>query len=270
MYSTLFHIGGIPVHGFGLCLALGFLAAWQAAARLYRKTKRNPDDLSVLVTWTMISGIVGARVAYVLEHWTREFADNPMQIFRVDSGGLMFYGGLIGAILAGSIYLRIKRENYIEMFDIALTAVPIGQAFGRLGCFLHGCCHGKMAEWGVCFPKGSPAWHLQVSEGKLSSAALQSLPVIPSQLLESIADFGLFLLLFLGFDWLRKRPGSSTMGYLAGYAIIRYCVELTRGDDRMRVVAGIFSISQFISVCLFTLAVCLFFYCRRKWPKEGA
>ena len=266
MHSTLFQIGDFTVHAFGLCLALGFLAGWNAAVYLYKAIRRNPDDLSGLVVTMMISGVLGGRVAYVLEHWTSEFKDNPMQIFRIDQGGLMFYGGLILAAIAASIYIRLKKENFFETADIIMTCLPIGQAFGRIGCFMHGCCHGAQASWGVCFPKGSPAWLLQVGEGQIPRTALSSLPVIPTQLFESGAAALLFLGLFFGAPKLRKYPGLATALYLDGYAIIRFCIEIMRGDVRMAV--GIFSISQFISLCLMALSALVVLVNIKRWKNS--
>ena len=249
MHSELFHIGPFTLRAFGLCMALGFLLGWQAAVWLCRRTGQNADQLTTLLTWLMVSAIFGARTAYVLEHWSAEFAGNPLAILRVDQGGLMFYGGLLAAAAVLLIYARTHRQALFEITDLVLAVVPMGHAFGRLGCFMHGCCYGKLTTSciGVAFPKDSPAWWEQASATPplIAQAALKSLPVIPTQLLESAANFVLFAVLFRLYPRYRKQRGFITGCYLVCYAGLRFCIEFLRGDPRLAV--GPFSISQAIS-----------------------
>ena len=95
MHPDLISIGFLHIKTYGACMALGFLAAWQVLAWLCRRTGRSPDLLTGLVTWMMVCGVVGARAAYVIEHWRKEFAAHPEQIIRVDLGGRRIYGELI-------------------------------------------------------------------------------------------------------------------------------------------------------------------------------
>lgn len=264
MNSTICSIFGIPIRAFGLCMAVGFLIAWKSASVFWREQERKTEDLSTLVSWTMISGVLGARLAYILEHWSVEFANNPIQMIRIDQGGLMFYGGLIGATLVLTLYNYFKRWRLAQTADIILTVLPVGQAFGRLGCFLNGCCHGRICETlGVRYPRESPAYFAQCQIGLISPNALETLPVFPSQLLESICDLVLFLLLFLFRKQLVRYPSLSTVLYLTGYGIIRFLVELTRGDARMMV--GVFTISQFISILLIGIALVVVIFRFKSW-----
>lgn len=264
MASTLFHLFGLPIRAFGLCMALGFLSAWWIAGVVWRERGRLEADLSSLVSWTMISGVLGARVAYILEHWSAEFANNPMAMVRIDQGGLMFYGGLIGAAAVLTFFNRLKRWSLIETSDIVLMVLPLGQAFGRIGCFLNGCCHGRLvSHWGIVYPKDSPAYLLQCWQGLIPPTAAQALPVFPSQLLEATCALSLFVALFLLRKRLQRFRGAGTALYLAGYGIIRFLVELTRGDSRMDV--GPFSISQFISLLLIGTAVAIALAHGREW-----
>lgn len=235
-------------------MALGFLAAWQVAAWLCRKTGRNPEPLTNLITLMMISGVAGSRTAYVIEHWSVEFAGHPERLLRLDQGGLMFYGGLILSILVFLGWCWRKKENVLGYSDLLTAVIPLGHAFGRVGCFFYGCCYGRVSECGcaVEFPRGSPAWYEQVNSGAIGASAQKALGVLPTQLMEA----GLVACLFGVLTWVylrywRKAPGFTTGCYLAGYAVIRYFIEGLRGDPRAAV--GAFTISQAISLGLLAL-----------------
>ena len=265
MHSELFQIGPLTLRAFGLCMALGFLFGWQAAVWLCKRTGQNADQLTSLLTWLMISAVFGARTAYVLEHWTAEFADDPLGIIRVDQGGLMFYGGLIAAALVLLIYARVYRQHLFTITDLVLTVVPLGHAFGRLGCFMHGCCYGKLTHSciGVAFPKESPAWWEQVSASPplIAQTAIKALPVIPTQLIESAANFFLFALLYTLYPKRHAQRGFITGCYLVSYAALRFVIEYLRGDPRLAL--GPFSISQTISLGIFGLGLFSLWYSRR-------
>ncbi len=267
MHSVLFQIGPLTLHTYGLCMALGFMFGWRAAVWLCKRTGQNADPLASLLTWLMVSAVLGARTAYVLEHWTAEFAGHPLDILRIDQGGLMFYGGLIATALVLPLYARIHRQHLFQITDLVLAAVPIGHAFGRLGCFMHGCCYGKITHSciGVAFPSHSPAWWEQVSATPplLAPSALTSLPVIPTQLLESAANLILFTVLYRLYPARYRQRGFITGCYLVSYSILRFGIECLRGDPRMSV--GPFSISQAISLCILMLgALCLAYAFRTR------
>ncbi|HPB10370.1 MAG TPA: prolipoprotein diacylglyceryl transferase [Kiritimatiellia bacterium] len=267
MHSILLQFGSFPpLRTYGLCMALGFLLGWLAAVRLCKRTGQNADALSSLLTWLMLAAVVGARAAYVLEHWSAEFARQPFSVLRVDQGGLMFYGGLIAAALVLVVYTRVYRQHLFQVTDLVLAVVPLGHALGRIGCFMHGCCYGKItSSWiGVCFPRESPAWWEQVSAVPplLERAALKSLPVIPTQLIEAAANALLFALLATLYPARHYARGFITGCYLIGYALLRFAIEYLRGDPRMAV--GPFSISQTISIGLLGLGLFCLAYAKRR------
>lgn len=270
MHSILFQIGPFALKSYGLLMALGFAAAWYAAVRLSRDTHRTADYLSNLVFWLMLAGILGARAAYVAEHWSREFASHPAAIPRIDQGGLMFYGGVIGATLALFAFVRRHRESFWGLGDLLLTVLPLGHAFGRIGCFLHGCCHGRVSDspLAVSFPAHSPAWYQQLDDHLITAEAGHSLPVLPTQLFESGANLLLFLLLVFLYRRLRNRPGVVTAAYLLLYPVIRFLIEPLRGDLRLQV--GAWSIGQFISILLFAAGAVLLVWRLRAGPRGQA
>ncbi len=267
MFPDLFSIGFLHLKTYGFMMAVGFLAGWQVLAWLCRRTGRNPDPLCNLAVLMMISGVLGSRIAYVIEHWRVEFAANPVNVIRVDQGGLMFYGGLILCICVFFAWCRVKKERMVALSDLIACVIPLGHMFGRTGCFFYGCCYGRLSDspCAVCFPRSSPAWYEQLRDGLIQHNAQCALPVLPTQLFEAGCLLVLFCILFCLYRKFWNRiPGLVTGAYMIGYAIIRFVIEYLRGDPRASV--GIFSISQTISLCLFAsgvLFVSIAFY-RRK------
>ncbi len=271
MHSILLQIGPFTLRSYGLCMAIGFLLGWLAAGRLCKRTGQSGEFLSSLLTWLMLSAVLGARIAYVIEHWQVEFANNLSAIIRIDQGGLMFYGGLIGAALLLLLYARVFQRPLLQLTDLILAVLPLGHALGRIGCFMHGCCYGKIthSSFGVCFPKESPAWWEQLSAVPplITQSAARSLPVIPTQLIEASANALLFALLYALYPKHHQRRGFITGCYLIAYATLRFVVEFLRGDPRLEV--GPFSISQTISLGLAVLgAGCLILAVKKVHPDQ--
>ena len=270
MHSILFSIGPFTLKAYGLLMALGFAGAWFAAVRLSRGTHRTADHLSDLVVWMMFAGVLGARAAYVVEHWTREFAGHPAAIVRIDQGGLMFYGGVLGAALALFVFVRRHRESFLGLADLLLAVLPLGHAFGRVGCFLHGCCHGRVSDspLAVAFPAHSPAWYQQLDDRLITADVARSLPVLPTQLFEAGANLLLFVLLVFLYRRLPHRRGVVAAVYLLLYPVIRFLIEPLRGDPRMQI--GAWSIGQFISILLFVAGAALLTWRLRIGVKRQA
>jgi phosphatidylglycerol:prolipoprotein diacylglycerol transferase len=271
MHPIFFQLGPVTLHAFGAMMALGFLASLGGMRHLARGGfgHLNDDQLSKLLVWLMLGGVVGARLAYVAEHWRSEFAGHPGAIIRIDQGGLMFYGGVLGAVLAIRLFARLERQHPFEIMDLCAAVLPLGHAFGRLGCFLNGCCYGRVSGGllSVSYPAGSVPWREQVADRLISAAAPCSLPLLPTQLIEMVANLIVFGVLF---SLARRHPyrGLVTAVYLMLYAVIRFNTELLRGDARMLV--GTFSISQFISIVIFGLGLGLLGILRAQRRRETA
>ena len=150
MFPVLVDMGFLKLRTYGACMAIGFLACWWLVEKLSGRR-----DLSNFMVSLMLGGVLGSRIAYVIEHWRSEFAANPLNVFRIDQGGLMFYGGLILSILVFFTWCAIKKERPLALGDLFCTVVPLGHAFGRLGCFFYGCCYGKLSasRFAVRFPR---------------------------------------------------------------------------------------------------------------------
>ena len=227
-------------------MALGFFAAWHVLSYLCKRIGRQFDPLGNLVISLMLSGVLGSRIAYVIEHWQSEFASRPMDIIRVDQGGLMFYGGFILAAAVFAGWCFFKKEKPLALADLLCVVVPLGHAFGRIGCFFYGCCYGRDSQaWcAVTFPAGSPSWY---EHGQ------RMVGVLPTQLFEAAALLILFAVLMVLWRIKNTRHGLITGAYMIGYAAIRFSLEYLRGDPRAAV--GPFSISQTISLGLAAIGV---------------
>ncbi len=253
MHPDLFSLGPISVKTYGFCMALGFFSAWQVLSWLCRKVGRKPEAFSNLVVYLLIGGVLGSRIAYVIEHWSAEFAANPADVVKVWQGGLMFYGGLILDIVIFFVWCFVRKEKISEVSDLLTTVIPLGHMFGRIGCFFYGCCYGRQcdAAWAVAFPRGSPAWHEQAQAGLIPWKATASLPVLPTQLVEAAAVLALFVVMLAVYRRFHATlPGFTTGCYLAGYAVVRFIMEFLRGDPRAAV--GGLSIGQTLSILIFS------------------
>ena len=250
MYPELINLGAFGLKTYGACMAAGFLVCWTLIEKLSGR-----KDLSNLLMSLMVAGVVGSRTAYVIEHWTAEFAAEPLRVIRGDQGGLMFYGGLILAVAVFFAWCYLRKEKTLELAGLLATVIPLGHAFGRIGCFFYGCCYGRLSDsvLAVKFPRCSPAWYEQYQAGLIKSSAAESLPVLPTQLMEAAALLVLFAALFMLYRRYRGRAGLVTGAYFIGYAVIRFALEYLRGDPRAAV--GPFSISQTISLIMLFLGI---------------
>ena len=267
MHPVCFRIGSLTVHWYGVLMAVGFLLGFLNWVLLSRREGRRFEVLSDLLFWIMVGGIVGARVAYVIADLAY-FAKHPLEIIRVDRGGLIYYGGLIGAGVAIWWFARRRKQRMFDLLDLVITSVPLAHALGRIGCFLNGCCFGTRwaGPWAIRYPADSHAWCDHVNAGLLSRFQPHSLPVHPVQLYEA----GLNLLLFAALVWLyrhRRVQGVVVSSYLLGYPLLRFGLEFLRGDART--VLGPFSAAQWISIGLFAAGCVLMAWTRRRAVRAG-
>ena len=168
--------------------AVGLFAGAQCLSRLGPRRDLNQDKLANMVLVLAVSAIAGARTLYVITHWP-DFSGDLVSIFNLRSGGLVFYGGLIGGTLGAIWWIRRHHLPFWHVADVCAVAIPLGHAFGRLGCLLNGCCHGRSGEWGLLYPVRSSAYYVALWTGKLEDFS-NSVPVFPSQALMGGQQFG--------------------------------------------------------------------------------
>lgn len=252
MHNDLFTIGPFTVHGYGLMTAIGILAAYFLMEYLAKKKRMDHERIFWLLIWCLVFGYLGSKVLYFITVLPK-IVNDPSLIKESLMNGWVMYGGLLGGILGGHLYCRYKKLNSWAYFDIGLTAVVLAQAFGRIGCFLAGCCYGAQTTGSFC---------IVFTE---SSYAPNNVPLIPTQLIMSAGDFILFAFLMI-YDRHKKNEGQITGAYLTLYSLGRFAVEFFRGDvERGQV--GPLSTSQFIA--LFVAAIGIVIWILRTRSRDG-
>lgn len=231
MKNELLRIGPLTLYGYGFMIAIGVLAAWLVVEQRARKLHLACEHILYLVLWCVLGGFASAKILFWITEW-KEMIRNPLEMLSSD--GFVVYGGIIGGILAGWIYCKVKKLNFLTYFDLMMPSIALAQGFGRIGCFLAGCCYGKetYGRLSVIFTN--------------SDYAPNNIPLIPTQIYSSILDFlHFFLLLYIARH--KKAEGEVAACYLIFYSVGRFVLEFFRGDLE-RGSIGVLSTSQFISI----------------------
>lgn len=291
---------GLP--SYFVLLFCGFIFATALGVLWARRIGLNPDVIVDLGLAMLLAGVAGSRILHVLAdgrfwEYVHRCTDPSLVDFDLDraectsavydgvwdaargvchpktsdcfawakfwAGGLTYYGGFIGASIAAVFLLRRDRFPFWKAADMAGFAVPMGLAFGRMGCLLAGCCFGAITNlpWGLSFPPRSPASETQAKEHILRTARMWSEPVHPTQIYESAASLLVaFVCLYVVLP--RKRyDGQVFAASLVLYALARFAVEILRRDERGGA-AGL-STSQLIGLGLVAAAVVIHRVCGR-------
>jgi phosphatidylglycerol:prolipoprotein diacylglycerol transferase len=262
MHPILFTLGPITVYSYGVCVALAFLAAIVTAASRARRYGWKPELIYDVSFYILIAAVVGSRAFYVFTHLD-EFAARPWEVFMVWRGGLVFYGGVFGAIVVAAFYFRWHHLKVAAAFDLLIPSVALGHAIGRVGCFLNGCCFGTITRvpWAVVFPPGSPAYTQQLyGQGVLPPDSAWSWPVHPVQLYEAVCELGIYIVLSLYLP--RKRfDGEVFWLYFLLYGIVRFVIEFMRADNAAAFYLGGLGLSvpQIISLTALSAAALIIF-----------
>jgi phosphatidylglycerol:prolipoprotein diacylglycerol transferase len=246
---TLPIFGGLRVFGFGAMIVVAFISATWLAAWRAKREKLDPEVILDMAFWVVFSGMVGARLFYCYEYWGKDIK-SFWDVLQYWKGGIVFYGGIVGGTIAFFVYRSFRPFPLRPYMDVIAPSIAIGTLFGRIGCFLNGCCYGDTCQlpWAVSFPKPSPPWGHHWHAGMISKNALWSLPVHPTQLYAAVDGLVLLLLLSAYYP-LRRRDGEIIGLLMLAYPITRFLVELLRNDEGV-FFAGM-TISQNISVALF-------------------
>lgn len=242
MYNDILSIGPITIHGYGLMIGIGILLAFFLAAKRAKKKGLSEDDLYSIGLVCVIFGMLGAKLLFCIIDF-KSILQNPLSIFS--GKGFVVYGGIIGGTLAAFLYCKKKKLDFLRYFDLVMPSIALAQGFGRLGCFLAGCCYGKETNsiFGITFTS--------------SDYAPNGVKLIPTQLISSAGNFLIMIILIL-FARKQRKPGMVGALYLILYSVGRFAVEFLRNDYRGEVF-GILSTSQFISIFTLILGIALFF-----------
>ena len=241
MAIDLFSIGKFTIHGYGLMIGLGFLiAVLYGCYRCEKELGLSADHYSSIAICTLIFGWMGGKLMFILVE-AKNFLADPLSV--LGSSGFVVYGGIITGVITIFTYCKLKKLSFLSYLDALVPGVAINQGFGRLGCFLAGCCYGKQttSRFSVVFPENS-----------LAPAGVH---LIPTQLYS--AAFDLLLAAFMVYMSRRvRRRGEISVIYFGGYAIGRFIIEFFRDDPRGSV--GVLSTSQFISILMLVFSAVLY------------
>lgn len=235
---------GIPVRWYGLIVVVAATVAIWLAQREGQRRGIVPQVVWDAAVWVGVAALVGGRVLYVLQNEFESFMDHPALLLMVWMGGLSFYGGLIGGMIALVVFARRRGLSLLVMYDVAAPAAAAGQAIGHLGCLIGGDSYGIPTDlpWAVIYR--NPA-----------AMAPQGVPLHPTQAYEAILLAVLFLGLWLGRERLgRIGNGAVAAAYLFGLATIRFGLFNLR--DEAAVLLGL-KTAQLIGLAIAVLAVVL-------------
>jgi prolipoprotein diacylglyceryl transferase len=265
----------VPIYSYGVMLGTSLIVGWFLVMRFAKQDGIAQEAAATIYMWSAIWSIIGSRVLYVLTNLS-DF-DSITEVFMVNRGGLVAYGGMIGGFLA-TWYLCWKRKiPLLRWADVAAPSVVLGTAITRMGCLLFGCDYGARSDlpWAIRFPgpnamapQGSPAWQHHVHAFGLDRAAAWSYPVHPTQIYESLVGLLLFALLMLLRRY-RRFSGQVFLGWVLGYGIMRPLIEIVRDDDQ-RGNIGPFSTSQFIGMVSVALGLILLVQLWRRYRRDPA
>lgn len=250
MYNNLFKIGSLTIHGYGLMIGIGIIVALLMSFKRAKKKGLDPDMVYNIGLIALIFGFIGSKFLYFLVD-IKYLINHPIEILL--GSGFVLYGGILGGILAVIIYCKIKNIDFLKYFDLMIPSVAIAQGFGRIGCFLAGCCYGRETNSpiGIVFHN--------------SALAPNGVKLIPTQLFSSAGDFLIGIILII---YAKKERKSGKVGalYLILYSIGRFVIEFFRDDYRGSI--GFLSTSQFISLLVLVTGIVMFFTKKQLWFKK--
>jgi phosphatidylglycerol---prolipoprotein diacylglyceryl transferase len=251
VHPIALQFGSLTIRWYGVMMALAFLAGLWTATLRARRVGVKGEVISDVTLWLLGGSIIGARFVYVTTYWKQEFANAPFsEVFMVQHGGLVYYGGLIGATITGLGYLFWKKLPVWQIADILAPSIALGSVFGRIGCLLNGCCYGYHCDlpWAIHFP----------ADHNTAGA-----PVHPTELY----DAGLNLILYgLLAWWFRRRKfdGQIFAAYLMIYAVFRSIAEHFRGDYPTDHIHNGITSAQLLSIPMFVAGLVLMVFLARR------
>jgi phosphatidylglycerol:prolipoprotein diacylglycerol transferase len=240
-------IGPITIRWYALAYLCGLLIGWWYARSLAKLPPRavTPQDVDDFLTPATLGVILGGRLGYVLFYKADYYFAHPLQALEIWHGGMSFHGGLLGVIVAGVLYCRLRKLRTSAFADLIFTVAPIGLCLGRLANFVNDELPGRVTDvpWAVVFPGYGPE------------------PRHPSQLYEAAMEgVALFIILGVLVRWkaVRSRPGLLSGAFLVGYAIFRSTGELFRQPDAfLGFIIGGVTMGQVLCVPMFVAGVWL-------------
>ena len=265
MHPELFHIGPLVIHSYGTMIVIGFLAGLgliRFRAKRYGIDFEKALDLSFgLLIW----GFLGAKLFHWLilpSEFTESFRiilSDPVRWLKNLGNGFEFFGGIVSGVIYFRYFCRKNGLKARDVLDLITPAIPLAHAFGRIGCFMAGCCYGKTCSqsWAVVFTDPD-------------TLAPMNVAIHPTQLYESFLLFFLTLGLLAAERKIHAIPGRMISFYLLGYTVIRFFVEYFRADDRGMIPGLPVSGTQIIALLVATGAVAWLVINHRQFRNAGS
>ena len=257
MFPDLFSIGPFTLHTYGLFVAIGFFVALLVAVKIGKTREGIPPqrimDMGFII---ILSAIVGSRVLYVLMNITY-YSNHPWDMFKIWEGGLVFSGGIVAVLLTIPWYVRRHHLSFWKTCDLWAPAVAVGQAIGRIGCLMAGCCYGKPTDlkWGIVFTHPH-------------SLAPRNVALHPTQIYSSISGFIIFIILLLIYSK-RKFEGQVLLWFLILHSTARLAIERFRGDDRGMLFGGTVSVTQLVTILVLFGSVIILLVVKSRKAGKG-
>lgn len=291
MHPTFFSTGELRFHSYTVMMTLAFLIGTIGPIWLNRRLEKPYPATPAGGIWIFLGGILGAKLWWVIQYGD---AGDWRYLQFIVTGGLVFFGGLFGGIVAAIIYLRLLKIPVIFAADVIAPFMALAHGIGRIGCFLNGCCWGALTKfdypwgvqfrvpgvgeveafgltkfdfpWGVQFPKGSSPFRRQLADKLVTRDDLYSLPIHPTQLYETLGNFIIFIILMIIYKK-HKRTGVVALSYLTMYGGLRFATEMFRGESA-RPVFGLLTASQTVALTMLVFGLLTFFICSRTVWKD--
>lgn len=255
MYPTLFSLGPLNIHTYGLFIAMGFVIGLLVAMHIGKTEGFHSGQILDMGLIIILCAIIGSRLAYVLLN-IKYYMDHPLDIFKMWQGGLVFSGGLVVVALAMIWYLKRRHLPFWKVGDLFAPALAIGQGIGRLGCFMAGCCYGK--------PTGMPWGMIFTDPGTL---APRNIPLHPTQLYAALSGILIFAVLMV-LRAKRKFEGQVFLWFLILHSTSRLLMERLRGDDRGLIPGTEMSMTQLIALLILMAAVVALMIITSRKPED--
>lgn len=264
MFPILFHYGYITLHTYGLLVATGFLAGIYVARHFARQFGLDAERIFNLAVYLALGAIVGAKVFLILQDWRYVMRDPGyvVSLGFLQSAGI-FYGGVIGALLVMTLYVRRQKLGWLAVGDAVAPGVAIGHGIGRLGCFSAGCCWGKPTHlpWAVTFHN---------AYANASTGVPLGTPLQPTQIYEAAAEAVIFFLLWR-MAQRRAFVGQLTAFYLLAYGVVRFLVDFVRAyEPQAMLFHGLLTDAQLTSLFMVALAIGIYATHSRRAVLRGA
>lgn len=243
MFPVIFKIGPITIYSYGLMVFIAVIVSLNLLVKEARRMGYDKDTIFDLGITIIFSGIIGARLLYVLLNLDF-YIENPKEIFMLHHGGLAILGGMIVAILASSIFMKLKKLPFLITLDLIVPYVALGHSIGRIGCLLNGCCYGFPCKIGFYFP-------------------VHDAILFPVQMLSSLLLLALFVFLRIKL----YRPHSTGIiftSYILYYSFVRFFIEFIRADSSKLLLN--LTIFQYFCLALFIFGSILWY--KIKWKSK--